>query len=1178
MKVLYILILIPILAISQGKGKRFSLPNGIQRQQYASTHVLVKLKKEHRLLLDGQSGASILKKFSASAKPMIPPSLQARSKNRMAPRMPSSAIDISLFYEIYFTGDDIESLISKLYDTGYFELIEPDYSAQLHYTPADPQNVFQYYLDKIRAYEGWEITKGSTDIVIGIVDSGGDLDHPDLAGQLYIDPKEPIDNIDNDSDGFIDNNRGWDFMGNDTLNINNPNFPGDNDPTNPNGGLGSHGTAVAGCAAGATDNNFGISGVGFKSKLLFTKHAADNQGANKGGIYRGYSGILYAATHGAKIINCSWGGPFRSQIQQDLITHVSLDLGCLVVASAGNDGSTEPMYPASYDHVLSVAASDENDGKASFSNFGKTVDIIAPGKGIFTTFFDNVFNTVDGTSFSSPIVAGAAALVWAHNPTFTSTMVGEQLRVTADETVYQKNSALSANKLGKGRLDVAAALTKSFPSIRASNPKLVNASGTIAEPGQEGFLSMDFTNFLSVSSPALTITVTNAQSGPVTISNGIIKPGILATNQKVNNKLNPVSMKINATVPTNTVVELILTFQDGDYRDYQYLSFLLNPSFLDVDDNAVLTTLASNGRIGYEDANNQVNGSGFVFNDNKLLFEMGLIMGSSTSNLLNNVRGTGNAFDQDFSIDQKIKEISPGERSFAEIFGVISDINTSKTVSIKYRSLVWKETPYDRFVILEYKVKNISAQPLTNFHFALFADWDITDNGGGDVAKWDGANQMGYVHPAQADDKPYAGIKILKGASPQYYAIDNNQNTAGTPFGLYDGFTDTEKFSTISSGIGRENSGQTTAKGNDVSHVVGAGPYNINPQEEVTITFALLAGVNFNELKIAAAQSDTVYNLMLQAERPTVADANACFGFPASLAAAGASNLNWYKDFTGGKPFHSGNSFVTDSLFSDTVFYVSNADNKYESVRVPASVFLKANPNLFSTGSGVICDGTTMTLSVAKADQYLWSNGETSQSINVKLPGFYSVKVKDNALVCNSNSKNFQVLVNPSPTAKFEVEGNLLESRPIAFLNSSVGATKYSWAFGDGKTSTAKDPTHTFLEVKEYTVTLITTNDFGCTSSSSKVISIITGLEGSKHTGVLVSPNPFRETVTLESNWPQLEWQLSDMQGKVIITGSHKTGNPFYHQQLLLNELAAGVYLFRFTNAERSVVLKLLKH
>lgn len=1167
------LVFIALSAFAQQKKAHFKLPRHAEGH-YTPGIILAKLKPEKK----GINLNQLLNNHSSirSSKHLVSEKQQAKLRTKIGPRVSATEVDLSLYLEISFNGQDIETIVNKLYDMGYFEIVEPDYAATMNYSPSDPAKSNQYYLENIKAYQAWDITKGSHEIIIGIVDSGGDLDHPDIATQLHLNYGDPIDNIDNDNDGYIDNFRGWDFMGSDTLNLNLPTFLGDNDPSNQNGELGSHGTAVAGCAAAATDNSVGISGVGFNSKLLFTKQAADNQGTSNGTIYKGYSGILYAATHGAKIINCSWGGFVFSQIQQDLIDYVSEDLDCLIVAAAGNNNTGVPFYPASYNHVLSVAASGPNDIRASFSNFGKTIDLIAPGKNIYTTFFNNSYAIVDGTSFAAPITSGAAALVWSANPSFSATQVGEKLRVTADESIYTVNASSFEKKLGKGRLDVFRALTKELPAIRAANPKLLNANGTVAKSGEEAFLFLDFKNYLSPLSAGLTITLTSTLASYATVSKSTITPGSIATGGTINNKLSPFKLKLNGSIAQNTILDFILTYSDGEYTDYQYISFVVNPSFLDVDDNQIVTTLASNGRIGFEDASSQTNGEGFVFNDNSLLFEMGLILGSSQnpSKLFDNVRSTNSAYNQEFLVTQKIKEIVPGERSSSEIFGEFTDNGTLKTISVKYRSLVWKEYPRDKFVILEYIVKNISGQTLNNFHFGIFADWDITDGGGKDVARWDPANLLGYVRPAQADDKPHAGIALIKGIAPQYYAIDNNQSTPGAPFGLYDGFTDDEKTTAFSSGIGRTSAGESTGSGADVSHLIGAGPYNLAVNEEVTIVFALLAAPNLSELQFAAKQADTTYNLMLNMPKPMAAPIEICYGTPATIEASGASQFNWYKSFTGGEPFGSGSSFTTNNLFNDTVFYVSNADESYESVRTTVPVHLKANPTLFTTGSGAICDGKTISLSVNEADIYQWSNGATTQSIEVTEAGIYSVHIETNSPNCQSDSEEFTVSVNPVPNASFQVDGDLISGETITFTNASIGASQYNWDFGDSQKSSLTSPTHIYTTVKEYTVTLTASNGFGCNDSAFETILVITAVTEGKNP-IVGYPIPTKNLLHVKHQLGSCQWKVFDATGKVHLEG--KSQNDSDELSIDMRNMTSGMYYLTIEGDSIRATIRLIK-
>ena len=225
-------------------------------------------------------------------------------------------------------------------------MVEPLFTHRTFFSPNDPDIGSQYYINLIEANEAWDVTHGNSSIVIGIVDTGGDLDHPDLQNNIFIDPADPTDGIDNDGDGYIDNNRGWDFSGADASLIGTPGFQGDNNPSVFSGNKFGHGTMVAGCASATTNDGVGISGVGFNTKLLFTKHYADNQPDNSTSYSSNlYEGLLYAALHGAKIINCSWGNTNASGIAQDIINYVTLELGCLVVAAAGNSNTPRIAKP-----------------------------------------------------------------------------------------------------------------------------------------------------------------------------------------------------------------------------------------------------------------------------------------------------------------------------------------------------------------------------------------------------------------------------------------------------------------------------------------------------------------------------------------------------------------------------------------------------------------------------------------------------------------------------------------------------------------------------------------------------------------------------------------------------------------------------------------------------------------
>jgi hypothetical protein len=347
----------------------------------------------------------------------------------------------------------------------------------------------------------------------------------------------------------------------------------------------------------------------------------------------------------------------------------------------------------------------------------------------------------------------------------------------------------------------------------------------------------------------------------------------------------------------------------------------------------------------------------------------------------------------------------------------------------------------------------------------------------------------------------------------------------------------------------------------------------LSADQEITVAFALVTGVNFDELKFAAAQADTAYNFLLQAIKPTVEDVAACYGSAATINATGASQFNWYNAFTGGDPVFSGPSFTTGNLFNDTVFYVSNAEESYESIRVPAHVTLKGNPTIQASGSTTICNGSALTLTVADADQYTWSNGLTTQSIEITEGGNYSVNVIDNLLACNSTSPELTVVINPSPLSEFQTDGDLKTLSPISFVNSSTGAVSYKWNFGDGFTSTEVHPTHTYATTKNYTVSLLVTNELGCTSNSTLTISVITGIETP---GFQIYPIPFNSAISIQTDWSEFQYTVMDLTGSIYQSNSVQMQGGV--QSIDLKELPPGIYLIRFSDGNKIITKKIVKH
>ena len=314
----------------------------------------------------------------------------------------------------------------------------------------------------IDAPEAWDIQTGNPNLVIGVIDTGVDYNHPDLLGNIWTNPGEIAnDGIDNDNNGYIDDVRGWDFAYN------------DNNPSDVDG----HGTHVSGTIAGKGNNGVGVTGVAWNAKIMPVKFLNDS---GSGTLSNAILAIDYATAKGVQLTNNSWGGGGYSQALYDSINAAG-NAGALFIAAAGNsaqNADVNPMYPAGYNlaNIISVASTTRTDALSSFSNYGLTsVDLGAPGSDIYSSIPGGGYATYSGTSMASPHVAGAAALLWSQNPTWTAQQVKNTLMNTGDAI-----SSLAGKTVSGKRLNIFNALgAANLPAVTvAVSPATVQEDGT----------------------------------------------------------------------------------------------------------------------------------------------------------------------------------------------------------------------------------------------------------------------------------------------------------------------------------------------------------------------------------------------------------------------------------------------------------------------------------------------------------------------------------------------------------------------------------------------------------------------------------------------------------------------------------------------------------------------------
>jgi len=334
----------------------------------------------------------------------------------------------------------------KLNQSEGVERADFDRAARAAYTPNDELWPDMWHARTIKADLAWDLTFGSSNVIVGVIDTGLNTAHPDLAGNVWVNAGEvPGNGLDDDGNGFVDDVHGYDF------------YYEDGTPNDVNG----HGTACAGLVAAVQDNTIGVTGVAPRAKVMGLKCSTD-----EGYFYdsANVAAYLYAHQMGAKIVSCSFFSDRVSQSEMDAIDFIAAN-GVLPIVAAGNAATVYSYYPGAYENVLGVAATTSDNTRASFSNFGSWVDVAAPGVSLRTTTAGGGYtNGFGGTSGATPQVAGLAALIWGAIPNLTA----HQVRSIIEDT----STALSwdFSNYGLVNCDQAVRVALGMAEQQAKNP------------------------------------------------------------------------------------------------------------------------------------------------------------------------------------------------------------------------------------------------------------------------------------------------------------------------------------------------------------------------------------------------------------------------------------------------------------------------------------------------------------------------------------------------------------------------------------------------------------------------------------------------------------------------------------------------------------------------------------
>ncbi|MEX0680501.1 MAG: S8 family serine peptidase [Balneolales bacterium] len=785
----------------------------------------------------------------------------------------------------YSSGKDPLELALEIARLPGVAYAEPHYVHETtdEFIPNDPRigNTGHDYFEYQNFFQAWSVSQGSTDVVIAIVDSGVYYDHPDLVNKLWRNPEPGRANDYFPSWEIVNDTIGWNFW--ESGNV----FAGE-EPVqngNPVGNYSTHGTHVAGTAAADTDNEEGISGTGFHAQFMPIKVGGTRQYPRT--VAYGMHGILYAAINGADIINCSFGSTSYSEFEQEVMDFATAQ-GSLIVAAAGNNANNELFYPAAYKNVLAVGSVRQtyNDEISHFSNYGYYVDVFAMGEGLLSTFFDYDENTVSwtpsyarntGTSMSAPVVSGLAALIKAENPEWSPQRVANQIRVNARSIHTTNTGDIYKNRLGKGLIDAYAAMVNRKPGLQITGVSYETTEGHKINTGESGSVIVNGINY-GESSSGVMMELEILQPGISLISN-IQNTGYVDTDDSFSVAFE-IEISHDFRLDEFPLFHLEKSDAGTDYSDFfMFVYEQLLYEILDV--NTILTSISSDGTIGYMDALSSSGGIGFNLEDyGELLFEAGLIItadkqlpGFSNKErvVINQIRDSTH-ITRHFLPVENFRFMRSG--GYSDLDGravfVSSEHPVADEVEVEMQTFAFSRQGVDQTFFVKYTITNNSLATLHDMYVGLYNDWDIRgyyndrtgfieddsliyifDTSGPPLLT---VAHMGEISSALAINN--ASGMTLRNANSRddslrfgvYYSED---------FTFYDGFTDKEKYLALTAGTERP-----TVAG-DISLVTATGPFTLRPLASVNVGFIYGWGEDPDDLRsqIAAARNMQLFEV-----------------------------------------------------------------------------------------------------------------------------------------------------------------------------------------------------------------------------------------------------------------------------------------------------------------------------
>lgn len=1000
-------------------------------------------------------------------------------------------------YKVFFTNiyqaDKLIAELGKLKEVEYAEKLP---MRKMSYVPNDPiysqtsgsgsaTMHFNWPLTKINAASAWNITKGSASVKVAIVDNGIYVAHPDLVNKIVA--QTDVADLDNTATP-----------------------PGTGGSTSTDYEW-SHGTHVAGLVGAQSDNGIGVASIGYSVSLVAVKIAEDATG----NLTAGYEGITWASTTGgAKIINMSWGGYGSSTTEHNVVT-AAYNAGCVLVAAAGNngDGGEDPantngvLYPAAYTECIAVGATNSDDTKASFSEYGTWVDVMAPGGNeaisgwsspyvtplISTTFCNtyginayyglsnSLFGTnakydgMQGTSMASPLVAGVAGLILSVNPSMTNVQVRNCITSTADN-INSVNSSYTG-QIGSGRVNALAAVQCAQSSASVAPSVAFVGSPLSICPGS----TVSFTN-QTTSSAAATYTWTFQGGTPAT------------------------STQTNVTVTYNTpgVYSVTLTAHNT-YGN----SVATQTAYVNVVSGATLPLVEGFQSSTYPPTNWSIVDAG---SDNvKWALKTGAGQASTQSTVFDN-----------FTTDVT------GTRDQLNTYVNLSSFTNAKMTFYRAYGLTFSSPNIDT---LEIRVSTNCGSTSTQAYY----------KGGSQISTGNGNGTTIFVPTSTQWAKDSIDLTPYVGNSSVMVSIINRSHYGD---GMYldniniTGSNPVAPTATISMGsstvcVGQSLTLTNTSTGSPTSYtwtMTGGSPASANTSA-TSVSYSS-AGVKTISLTVAtgtlsSTSSKTVTVIANPTINSTPSSTTICSGQAVNLTASGGTTYSWM-------PGSLTTTVVNVSPASTTVYTVTGTASGCSATKT-TTVNVNTSPSVNVTGNTAICSGSSTTLTASGASSYSWSpGGQTTSAVSVNPASTAVYTVTGTSSGC-STTQVATVTVTSAPNVSVSATSTTICNGSPASLSAS-GATSYTWNPGNlSGANVSVSPTGTTT----YTVTGATSGCAGAPKTSIVNVNASPTLSASATTTMLCAG---QSTSLTASGATSYTWNPGSLSGAgVSVTPSATT-------------------------------------